>query len=375
MSPAGAAGVAIAPTSTYFGGRREELHQLLAAVERLDRLGPYPALVVSGGLGAGKTALLHAAAAHIATAGWWSSVAPATGNGGLAEGVCRALAGCIDGLSARRPGSEAVGRLRALTVSLAHSLAMPTPFDCAPAIGVALAADASENLAEVLAIAARSIAELGTGLFLLVDDADRDPRADLTSLLAAAGSASKFGLPIAVAVSRRPGPSWEFPHQTISLGRLDEPTMREIARSVAGRDWPAEVIDAMVVAADGVPGLLSLYARHALLASGGGAVNRTSVADGQPGAHHELIENGFGVAPDQLSARARRYLLAVADLGGSHVDLVDLRRYVGESGFGTGSTVPAELSEFIATGALVLDEHGAIGFGSPALTRALNTIR
>ena len=252
---------------------------------------------------------------------------------------------------------------------------MPTPFDVAPAIGVALAADAAANVADVLAIAARSVAELATGLFLLVDDADRDPRSDLTRLLAAAGSASKFGLPIAVAVSRRPGPVWDFPHETVHVGRLDDVTMREIARSVAGRDWPADVVDDMVVAADGVPGLLSLYARHALLASGGGLVNRTSVAAGQPGAHRELIENGFGVAPEQLSARARRYLLAVADLGGIEVDLAELRRYVGESGFGGGSTVPAELTEHLTSGALVIDERGTIGFGSPALTRALNTIR
>jgi hypothetical protein len=375
MSRSGVSGATIAPTSTYFGGREAELARLLEATELLDRLGPHPAMVIEGGLNSGKTALLHAAAARIAQAGWWSSVASATGNGGLAEGIARAMAGCVGGLSSRRPGSEAVGRLRSLTVSLAHSLAMPTPFDAAPAVGVALAADASINLAEVLAVAARSVAELGTGLFLLVDDADRDRRGDLDALLAACGSASQFGLPIAVAVSRRPGPSWSLHHELIRLGPLDDVTMAQIARNVAGREWPTDAVEDMVRAADGVPGLLALYARHALMAAGGGAVTVAAMRDGRIGAYRELIEGAFGVPADRLNSRTRRYLLAIADLGATGVNVAELRRYVGESGFGTGRDVPVELADFVRSGALVLDLDGGVGFGSAGVAQALDALR
>ncbi|MDH4144838.1 MAG: ATP-binding protein [Acidimicrobiia bacterium] len=365
-------------------GRDAEIGALLAVQRSLAGYGPGDLVVIEGARGAGKTCLLGAVHERICHVDWWPAYRGVADPTQFPELIVELLADAVAGVSQQRPGAGSTLDMQAIVVSLAASIGAPSPFDVAPHVGVATAADLRNDVEDVLARLGALFHELGSGLFLLLDDAHRARPAHVEAVLGAASSVSRSGLPVVLVASRLPGPPFAVLHQVLALDPLSPEAVATIVREVElarGGEWRDDAIATIVELAGGNPMLAGCYARAAARVAPGDRVGAQAVlatrTEAEEGLALELLPAGSPRELSRLPGPQRRFLVAVADLGGLDVGLESIARHLGDTTrLGGATTTVARTAEaLIAAGLLSVNADNEVSFPFNFVGRLVDALR
>ena len=199
--------------------------------------------------------------------------------------------------------------------------------------------------------AGTTLAGVGWGLCLLLDDLQHATTRELEALVEAGCDAADRGWAIAVVGAGLPSIEPRLDaglSATITLGPLDH---RAVAEAVAGplgeihsgrgAGIDADATSAIGALAGGCPLLVQAYAAAAWDVAGGGRIHLPHVEAGRGRAEQDLERWFFAGALAGLAPHERRYLRAMADLGDDGVPAAALARRLGDNGRpgGVGSRV------------------------------------
>ncbi len=380
-----------------FAGRESEFRDLEVMAART-RAGIYEqARRVQGIRGIGKTVLLGEYEQWASDSGLWVTsltVAPGAGFVGRLVGELGRT------IAAHSPTDRRVlAVLRVLTaVGLRYGgeawhleyRGRPVTPDAARTTG-----DTQEDLRRLLVDAALLARDRGTGLVLLLDEAQNADTAELAPLLYALQDAQKHVLterdtasgrtlrsspPLAVVLAGLPNmpdaiaraaATFMSRSRPIELGPLPESAVRKALPEFTrphGVDWDGFALDRIAELIDGYPYFLHVYGYHAW-ASGDGPVITPDDIDRAAMLAVPTITAFYQERLGRLSALQRRVVDAVAGLpaGSRTAD-----RIAAELGRGGSATIGSTLRRLVDAGILLRQGRGVYDLALPGLDRHLD---
>jgi AAA ATPase domain len=274
----------------------------------------------------------------------------------------------------RLRGLLAVFKAFTLKVAPDGSLALGIDVDAASARGNT--GDLETDLTELLTDLGTTVAELGTGALLLIDEMQDLDRSEREAIAGACHEIGQRDLPVVVVgagLPNLPGVLAEarsyaerlFEYRTI--GAL-EPAAAEAAitrpTAALGVTWEPDALEALLDATIGYPYFLQVYGRQAWDYAASNPIDHRDVRVGMQAARHELDGGFFGSRWDRVSARQRDYLRAMAEVAGDEpVATADVATHLGLA----MANLSVARDQLIRKGLLYAPERGVIAFTVPGM--------
>lgn len=362
-------------------GRDQELKRWEATLLRVTRgYAPRP-LAFYGLRGVGKTVLLSVMAEQAETNGWWTVQLEATGDKPIRQSL---------GESLYRPLAEATkpsaGRrlLRALKTATSFKMSYDLQ-DNAWNFGVDLTeargggADSGllesdlEKLVQDVSEAARD--EDGTGLVVVIDEAQDLKQEELVALCAVAHRAGQRKWPFVLAVGGLPSlprvlaeaKSYAerlFQYFRIEqLGLLETETALVAPAQAEGIEWEASALDYVVAETRGYPFFIQQFGFSIWEAAQGPRLELDAAHSGAVDARAELDRGFFQSRWERATKAEKDYLRAMAEDGGEPSVSGVLAERLGKTVQALG---PAR-ANLVAKGLIYPPQHGHIAFTVPLI--------
>lgn len=355
--------------------QREEWSNALRRVE----LGRSTQPVVLYGLrGVGKTVLLSDFRRSAAEAGWIVASVEAGAGQSLREGIGEALHGPLSDLARPSAGARL---LRALKTAVSFKAS----YDASGVWGFGV--DLSEvagggadtgsfetDLRKIIHDVAAAAEEEGTGLAVLIDEAQDLPAAELTALCAIAHRAAQEDWRVVFALAGLPSLpgilaeaksySERFKYETVEA--LDAALAREALIQPAQLEsvrWEAAAIDLIVAESGGYPYFLQQYGQDTWNAAETSPITHVDARVGAESGRAALDAGFYRARWDRATNAEKAYLTAMAQDG--------------DNGSGSGEIAarlarkPTSLgpvrAKLIAKGLIYAPDHGVVAFTVPGM--------
>jgi len=311
-------------------GRDQELDRFEVLLARAERGNVDRGIVLTGLRGVGKTVLLNEFRA-IAEAHHWIV-------GKVEAGVDRSfrhLASQALNASLRTAGARYGGeRFRSL-LAVFKAFSLKVAPDGSLAIGVDVApanradtGDLETDLTELLTDLGHTVAELGTGALLLVDEMQDLDRSEREAVAGACHEVNQRNLPVVVVGAGLPNLPAALAEARSYAERLFEyrtiGALEPHAASFAltrpteqlGVRWEDSALDAVLDTTNGYPYFLQVFGRMVWDYATDNPISTQDVVAGVTAARQELDAGFYGSRWERATPRQRDYLRAMAELAG-----------------------------------------------------------
>ena len=325
-------------------GRDELIERAAVAIDRMAAGRHARHLVLHGVRGVGKTVLLGRIRTEAEARGIETVRIEAPEDRALAATLAGPLRAALLRLDRMAAGRAAVRHaLTALAGFLrirlsCHDLAL----ELTPEAGLADSGDLELDLADVLCAAGVAARDRGTALLLCMDEVQYISEPEIAALIAALHATAQADLPVAMLGAGLPpllgrmGRAKSYAERLFEfheIGRLDEGAARNAITLPVEREGETIERDAValiVEATEGYPYYLQQFGKYAWDLAFCGPIRRQDVENARVMAVAELDASFFRVRFDRLTPAEKRYMRAMAALGGgphrSHDIAARLRR-------------------------------------------------
>jgi hypothetical protein len=357
-------------------GREEELAHFELLLGRLERGRPERSMLVSGLRGVGKTVLLNTFEDMALQRGWFPSFAEIRHDTELRSLMARMSRRALLAMSrverAKDRARRAFGVLKAFTVKTPEGFELS--IDAEALTGVADSGDIEADLSDLLLELGEAASEAGTGVVFLLDEIQFLDQPSLEALIAALHRVAQRELPLALAggglpsIPRLAGEAKSYAERLFTFPRLDSLSRAAAAEAlvVPAREEGVEIDDAAVERilelTEAYPYFLQEYGRHVWQVAPGSPIRLEDVETAHPSAQAELDEGFFTVRFERATASERRYMAAMAALGGGPQASGGVAQRLGLSDSAQTSVVRSSL---IDKGLIFSPEYGSIDFTVP----------
>lgn len=361
-------------------GRDGELRAWEVALERIERSLDARPLTLYGLRGVGKTVLLNRMRAQAESRGWITAKVEAGAGRPLREMLGEALHAPLSDLA--RPSAG-----RRIMRALQTALSFKASYDSSGTWNFGLdlqgepggGADSGvleTDLGKLVRDLAAAAAEEGTGLALLIDEAQDLTKAEMTALCAVAHEASQrqwrflvalAGLPSLPGVLAEAKSYAERQFAYYDITALPAPKAAQAlivpARQAGDVTWDDDAVDHVVQISQGYPYYLQQHGQEAWKHAEGQVITLIDAKIGVARGEAALDAGFFRSRWDRATRAEQEYLraMAVDDDRGSQSG--EIARRLGRK---PGSLGPARAS-LIAKGLIYAPEHGQVAFTVPGM--------
>ncbi len=315
-------------------GRDRELEVMRVAIGRL-ALGRFERSVLLTGLrGVGKTVLLNEFGRMAHDQGWVHAHLEATEDVRAATAIAALARRILLDLSLRERSKErarrALGVVRSFIkvhVPVDADSSLTIDFEARP--GRADSGELDGDLAGLFTELGETADAAGSGVLLTIDELQYLAQAEFAALIVGLHRVSQLGLPIVVAGAGLPslpglaGEARSYAErlfQYVDIGSLEsEDAARALTEPVEeeGASWSEEAVARVLADTEGYPYFLQEFGKQAWNRSDGPTITAKDVADAAVIARDQLDSGFFRARIDRVTDSERRYLRAMASLGGS----------------------------------------------------------
>lgn len=311
---------------TELAGRDEQIESFGILLARLRAGRPEPSQIVTGLRGVGKTVLLNAFEDCAESAGYLSAFHELTPESSLPELLGRDIERLLGDLKLGRKLADGVRA--GLSTLTAFKLTDPGGFELSIDPGMLLERHLTGDLTELLLQLGRAAAEKQTGVVFFLDEIQFVEEAAFRALISALHRVSQKQLPLTLAgagLSHIPGLAGEarsyaerlfrFPR----LGALAELHARAalvVPAEREGATYTEDAVERTLELTQGYPFYLQEYGRHIWNLAAASPVTVEDVERAAPRAEEALDRGIYEVRIQRATEKERRYLRAMAELGG-----------------------------------------------------------
>lgn len=296
------------------------------------------------------------------------------------EGVVRAVLRDLDfELRRIRSGRRLVERALAAIASVTVTVGAVT-VAAKPRAEAGRPDDLAVGLLEVFRAVAQVVASGDRSFLLTIDELQELPRGEMSALLVAVQRATGEGLPIVTVVAGLPGAQTSaaavesFAERMFAvwpLGPLSRQAataaLVEPARDAGGVGWDPAAVGVVVSASAGYPFYLQHFGARVWDVAGNTPISTADARLGIERAEHELAASLVAAQLGRLSARERRYVQALAQLGaGTHSS----GSVAAEMGVAT-SQLGSLRQRLIRAGIVYSPRYGQVAFTLPLFDRTV----
>jgi hypothetical protein len=262
--------------------------------------------------------------------------------------------------------------LKAFTVKAPEGLELS--IDAEALTGVADSGDIEADLSDLLLELGEAARVAGTGVVFLLDEIQFLDQPSLEALIAALHRVAQRELPLALAggglpsIPRLAGEAKSYAERLFAFPRLDSLNRAAAAEAlvVPAREEGVEIDDAAVERilelTEAYPYFLQEYGRHAWQVASGSPIRLEDVETAHPSAQAELDEGFFTVRFERATASERRYMAAMAALGGGPQASGGIAQRLG---LADSAQISVVRSSLIDKGLIFSPEYGLIDFTVP----------
>jgi hypothetical protein len=371
----------------YLAGREELSDAFATMLGRASRGNAVQPIVLTGLRGVGKTVLLLEWRRIATDANWATAHLEARGEVDLRPQIVDALIDLLRQTSRNWRSTERIERLKRIATSFARAAGATATrggftFGVEPEPGVADSGSLETDLAELLIELGRAAREEGSGAVLLIDELqDADPAA-LAGLVGAIHRVNQERLPALVVGAGLPTTSKvlseaksyaERLFDVRHLGVLDDVSQDLAITEPASHLGVVVEPDALAVLrqlAGGYPFFIQTYAKHAWDAAVASPIVAEDVRVAAPRAMEQLRRSFFTPRVERATAGERRYLVALAGLGGEEATTGEVAAALGRS----RQSVAMQRDALIAKGLIYAPERGTVAFTVPHMGSYLRAL-
>jgi len=311
-------------------GRGAELERFRVFVRRVLARRPEKGLIVTGLRGVGKTVLLNAFADIAESERFVNGHAEITETADFPETIARLSRRALLGLNPTGRIRDGVGR--ALGVLKAFTLNLPG------GVGVSIDVDAirgqadtgvlEDDLPDLFVEIGEAALDEGRGVLFLLDEIQYLSEPHLAALITAVHRVAQRALPLAMVAAGLPQlPALAGEAKSYSERLFDFPVIGSLSTidALEAIEKPARELQVdydpaasrrIVQLAEGYPYFLQEYGKHVWNAAEHSPIEVADVQRAQPQVQAQLDENFFRVRVDRATRAERRYMRAMAELGG-----------------------------------------------------------
>ena len=334
-------------------GRGRELELFDVAVRRLALGRPARSVLLTGLRGVGKTVLLSEFGRIAVEAGWIHQPHEARENTDFPASAATLARKTLLRLSAGRRLAGAVSR--ALGVLGAFELRWRTgagdvSVGVEPTLGSADSGDPEEDLAELFVAVAEAARDRGIGVFYAIDELQYLSRRSLAALIVALHRVAQRQLPLLVAGAGLPslpglaGQAKSYAERLFVFREINSLPSELVAEALVvpakaeGVAWQQSALDLAAETTKGYPYFVQEYGKQSWDVAGGPAViTADDVRAAAPIVTAELDSGFYRARLDRTTTAERRYLAAMASLGGGPYRSAEVAAAMGRTTAGVGS--------------------------------------
>lgn len=311
-------------------GRDSQLERFRVLARRVIVGRPEKSMLITGLRGVGKTVLLNTFAGIAEEIGFVSGTKEVTEGEEFAAAVARMVRRSLLKIS---PPDRLRARVRkALSILKAFSVKLPEGIeigiDVEAAFGTADSGNLQEDLADLFVALGEAAVEGGTGVMFLFDEIQYLRQRELAALITAEHRIAQKALPLTVVGAGLPplpalaGEAKSYAERLfdiISIGSLSrEDSIEALVRPAQelGVEFEAKAAEQIYELSEGYPYFLQVYGKHVWNVAPSSPIGDGDVDRAKPTAVADLDENFFGIRVARVTASERRYLRAMAELGG-----------------------------------------------------------
>lgn len=311
-------------------GRDPELDRFQVFVRRVHARRPEKGLIITGLRGVGKTVLLNTFADIAESEGFITANSEMTEGSDFAAAMARMSRRALLGLN---PADRLRDRVkRALGVLKAFSLKLPGGVEIAIDVdalrGRADSGVLEDDLADLFVEIGETALDEGKGVLFLLDEIQYLDERELAALISAVHRVAQQALPLALVGAGLPqlpalaGEAKSYAERLFdfpligSLSTIDALEAIEKPAHDLGVEFEADASRRIVQLSEGYPYFLQEYGKHVWNTAARSPIEVADVRRAQPQVQTQLDENFFRVRVDRATRAERRYMRAMAELGG-----------------------------------------------------------
>ena len=338
-------------------------------------------MVLSGLRGVGKTVLLLAFREQARRDGWPIELFEARPGGDLRAQLAEALPPMVRSVNSRWRNKERAKRIGRIAASFAKAVqarlvAGGFRLELEPEVGVADSGDLETDLTELLVALGEGARDEGLGAALLIDELHEVPPEQLSALIGAAHRVNQERLPVVGSgaglppVGRVLSEARSYAERLFSIrpvGALSPADTRDaFAAPAAELDVAFEgaALDELVEISGGYPFFIQSYGKHVWDVADDSPIASDDVALARPRAYRELVDSFFRPRYDRATPAERRYMHAMADIGGDG-DPVSSTDVAVRLGHDQPGRVSPQREGLLTKGLIYAPERGSLAFTVP----------
>lgn len=312
-------------------GREQEIDQFRLLLGRLERGRSEQSLLVTGLRGVGKTVLLEAFEDIATERSWIARSTEITSDTRLPRLIATLAREALLELSRKERAKDrtrrALGVLKAFTISTPVGVDIQIDVDALQ--GVADSGDLGRDVGDLLIEIGEAAREAETGAVFLLDEVQFISKRELEALITAMHRASRKSLPITVVgaglplIPRLAGEARSYAERPFvfpRIGALTETAARDALEQPAHADgvsFEPAALERILELSQSYPYFIQLYGKHAWLVASDDTIRVGDVERARARVQQILDSDFFHVRVERATETERRYLSAMAALGGS----------------------------------------------------------
>lgn len=324
-------------------GREPELAQYRLLLGRLKRGRSEQSLLITGLRGVGKTVLLEAFEGIAISDGWFAASTEITSDTRLPKLIATLAREALIDLSrlerAKDRARRGLGVLKGFTIGT--PIGVDLSFDVEAIQGAADSGDLGRDVGDLLIEVGEAAAAGDKGVVFLLDEVQFIGKRELEALITAIQRASRKRLPVAIVGAGLPlipklaGEARSYAERLFvfpRIGALSDAAAREALTRPAqdeGVSFDDDALDVILEHSGRYPYFIQLYGKHAWLEGADDQITLGAVNAAHARVQDILDKDFFHVRIERTTDLERRYLRAMAELGGERVASGEVTRTLG----------------------------------------------
>jgi hypothetical protein len=371
----------------YLAGRDELIAAFDTLLGRAAIGNPVQPLILSGLRGVGKTVLLLKWRSQAEVAGWAASHVEARPGADLRAQLADAVTDLLRQVSRGYRNQERVERLKRVSASFIRAAGATISrggltFDVNPEVGVADSGDLETDLAELLVELGRAAREEGAGAVILIDELQDAGAERLAAVVGACHRINQERLPALIVGAGLPtvgkvlSDAKSYAERLFDLrlvgpleGEAQDQAIVEPAARL-GVEFEESALTSLRALAGGYPFFIQTHAKFVWDTAVESPIGDADVATSSPRAEDQLRRSFFGPRYDRATPAERRYMHAMAAVGGASPATADVASKLGRR----QSDVSVQRDGLLNKGLIYAPERGLVAFTVPHMSDYLRSL-